>query len=115
MKKIKLLLAILALLVPIAVSAQSKKSFERAMKEPRSFGKAYFLCKDSRGRPEEYMSKAEKYGYVITPSDNRFMVYFVPKSEYEVNLATSFRSIVMDRRLLRTVDWTLYWIVTVIS
>ncbi len=33
MKKIKLLLAILALLVPIAVSAQSKKSFERAMKE----------------------------------------------------------------------------------
>ena len=83
MKKIKLLLAILALLVPIAVSAQSKKSFERAMKEPRSFGKAYFLCKDSRGRPEEYMSKAEKYGYVITPSDNRFMVYFVPKSEYE--------------------------------
>ena len=49
MKKIKLLLAILALLVPIAVSAQSKKSFERAMKEPRSFGKAYFLCKDSRG------------------------------------------------------------------
>lgn len=73
-----------AMMLSIAqqADAQSKKDFETAMQTPRGFAEGYRIDRIARvldfGKCRE---KAEKYGYVITPS--QVGVYFIPQSEYD--------------------------------